>query len=190
MSTGWSFETRQIHAGQTPDPTTRPRPADLPDHVLRLRQHRARGEPVRAQGVREHLHPAQQPHHRRGGAAPGQPRGRRRRAAGGLRPVRRDPRPAQRRRGRRPHRLQPQPLRRHLQPVPLHLPQTGHPGQLRGEPGRPALVGAAVRPNTKRSSPRRSPTPSRTSWTSRAWPGWPTRRACRWWWTTPSPPPT
>ena len=34
MSDAWSFETKQIHAGQTPDEHhRRPRPADLPDHV-------------------------------------------------------------------------------------------------------------------------------------------------------------
>ena len=36
MSNGWSFETRQIHAGQIPGHHhRRPRAADLPDHVVR-----------------------------------------------------------------------------------------------------------------------------------------------------------
>ena len=35
--------------------------ADLPDHLLRVQRHRARGEPVRAQGVRQHLHPDHEP---------------------------------------------------------------------------------------------------------------------------------
>ena len=66
----WSFETRQLHAGQAPDPTTgRAGAADLPDHLLRVQRHRARGEPVRAQGVRQHLHPDHEPHPGRGRAA-------------------------------------------------------------------------------------------------------------------------
>ena len=41
----WGFETRQIHAGAAPDPTTGARAvADLPDDELRLPRHRARGE--------------------------------------------------------------------------------------------------------------------------------------------------
>ena len=35
MSEQWGFDTRQIHAGQEPDPTTGARAvADLPDHRL------------------------------------------------------------------------------------------------------------------------------------------------------------
>ncbi len=80
MNDGWSFETRQIHAGQTADADhRRPRPADLPDHVVRVQRHRARGEPVRAQGVRQHLHADHEPDAGRRRAARGQPRGRRRR---------------------------------------------------------------------------------------------------------------
>ncbi len=37
----WSFETKQVHAGQTPDGATNARAfADLPDHVVHVRQHR------------------------------------------------------------------------------------------------------------------------------------------------------
>ncbi len=78
-----------------------PRPADLPDDVLRLPRHRARGEPVRAQGVRQHLHPDHEPDPGRRRAADRQPRGRRRRACSwpAARPPRRSrsstsPRPA------------------------------------------------------------------------------------------------
>ena len=49
--------------GARPD-HRRPRAADLPDHVLRVQRHRARREPVRAQGVRQHLHPDHEPDRR------------------------------------------------------------------------------------------------------------------------------
>ena len=35
MSEDWGFETKQVHAGAVPDPTTGAR-ADLPDHELRV----------------------------------------------------------------------------------------------------------------------------------------------------------
>ena len=119
MSDGWSFETRQIHAGQAARRRhRRPRPADLPDDVLRLQRRRARGEPVRAQGVRQHLHADHEPDAGRRRAAHRQPRGRRRRAARRERPGRRDagasstsPRPAT------TSSSQPEPVRRHLQPA-------------------------------------------------------------------------
>ena len=60
--------------------------ADLPDHLLRVRRRRPCRLPVRAAGLRQHLHPHRQPHLRRAGGAH---RGARRRhggAGGGLRP--------------------------------------------------------------------------------------------------------
>ena len=57
-----------------------------------------------------------------------------------LRAGRRDPRHPEHRRGRRPLRLQRLALRRHLQPVPLHVPEAGHRGQLRRRPRRPRRV--------------------------------------------------
>ena len=39
----------------------RPRDADLPDHLVRLQQRRARAEPLRARRVRQHLHAHQEP---------------------------------------------------------------------------------------------------------------------------------
>ena len=74
----WSFETKQIHAGQAPDPP--PAPAPLPIYQttsLRVQRHRARGEPVRAQGVRQHLHPHHEPD-------PGRRRAAHRRLEGGV----------------------------------------------------------------------------------------------------------
>ena len=90
----WSFETRQIHAGQEPDTATGARALPIYQTTsLRLQGHRPRGEPVRAQGVRQHLHPDHEPDPGRGRAARRRPRGRRRRAARRLRarPPRRSP---------------------------------------------------------------------------------------------------
>ena len=62
LSASWSFETKQIHAGQSPDAGhARPGPADLPDHVLHLRQHRPRRRAVRAGRAGQHLHPDHEP---------------------------------------------------------------------------------------------------------------------------------
>ena len=64
------FTTRQLHAGQQPDPTTgSPRGADLSDHQLSVQEHRARGQSVRPEGIRQYLHPHHEPDHRRAGAA-------------------------------------------------------------------------------------------------------------------------
>ena len=169
----------------------RARPAHLPDHQLHVRQHRPRREPVRAQGVRQHLHPDHEPDPGRGRGAHRVPRGRRRGPPGRLRPGRRDPGAAQHRRGRRPHRVQPQPLRRHLQPVPLHASRSW---ASRSRSSRtPTTWTAGVPrsgPTRRRSSPRPSPTRRTTSSTSRASPASPMRRASRWSWTTPWPPRT
>ena len=66
----FGFATQQLHAGYSPDPTTgsRARPA-LPDHQLPVQEHRARRQSVRAQGTRQHLHPPDEPDHRRARAA-------------------------------------------------------------------------------------------------------------------------
>ncbi len=65
--------------------------ADLPDDQLRLPRRRARGEPLRAEGVRQHLHPADEPDDRRLREADGRARGRhggRRGRVGAWRPSR------------------------------------------------------------------------------------------------------
>ena len=82
MSNGWSFETRQIHAGQTPDPppaparcrSTRPRPTSsrTPTHAANLFALKEFGNIYTR---------IMNPTHGRGRAADRQPRGRRRRAA-------------------------------------------------------------------------------------------------------------
>ena len=98
-------QTRPRHPGPARRTGARPgdhgaRRADLRDHQLRLQEHRPRGEPLRPEGVRQHLLPADEPDQRRAGEAPGRA-GRRRR--------RRWPSPA----GRRPspRRSSPSPTR-------------------------------------------------------------------------------
>ena len=53
----FGFETLCLHAGQIPDAgDRRARGADLPDHVVRVRLGRARGEPVQPADLRQRLH--------------------------------------------------------------------------------------------------------------------------------------
>ena len=91
--------------------------ADLPDDELSVPRHRARREPVRAEGARQHLHPHHEPDQRRAGAAGRRARRRRRGLGarlgpGGLAVCRQ-----QHRAGRRQFRQLDRPLRRHLEPV-------------------------------------------------------------------------
>ena len=134
--------------GARPD-HRRPRAADLPDDVLRLRRRRARGEPVRAGGVRQHLHAHHEPDagRRRGPLAA---------LEGGVgalllatRAGRRDDRDAQPRRGRRPHRLQPALYGGTYNLFHYTLPKLGIEVDLRRGPRRPRRWRAAIRPNTK-----------------------------------------
>ena len=71
-------ETQALHAGQKPDPATnaRARP-DLRHDLVRVRRRRPRRAPVRAPGVRQHLHPDHEPDQRRVRAAGRRARGRR-----------------------------------------------------------------------------------------------------------------
>ena len=141
MSNAWSFETRQIHAGQEPDSATGARcPAHLPDDVVRLPQRRKRRQPLRPRRTCADLHPDRQPHPGRRGAAGGEPGGRTRGAAAQLRPGRGDVRDPEHRRGRRPRGGQPQPVRRHLQPAGPHAEEVRHLRDVRGGPGQPGAV--------------------------------------------------
>ena len=125
-------ETQALHAGQAPDPTTHARAVPIyATTSLRLRRRRPRGAPVRAPGVREHLHPDHEPDDRRVRGARRGPRGRRRGPRPRVRPGGRDPRDPQPRPRRPEHRLQLEPLRRHVQPVPLHAAQARHRGEVR-----------------------------------------------------------
>ncbi len=114
----FGFRTRALHAGGTPDADDRrPRRADLPDDVLRLRGHPGCRRPLRAAEVRQHLLPHRQPDRRRVRGAHRQPRGRHRRRRHGQRAW---PREfitfACARRRRRPHRRLRRALRRHRSP--------------------------------------------------------------------------
>ena len=162
MSDGWSFETRQIHAGQTPDPATGARAAaDLPDDVLRLPRHRARREPVRAQGARQHLHADHEPD-------PGRRRAAHRRAS------RAASAPCSSPAGRPPRRSRSSTSpRRATTSSPARAstaarttcsttrcPSSGIEVSLRRRPGRPRVRGAPRSARTpRRSSPRRSRNP-------------------------------
>ena len=103
----------------------RGRGADLPDHLLPVPRHRARRQPVRAQGARQHLHPHHEPDQRRAGAADRRARRRRRRrwrvgsgqAASAFAVQNIAP-------GRRQHRQLDRSLRRHLEPVRQHAAAT------------------------------------------------------------------
>ena len=133
----WRFETKQIHSGAAARPGDEgPRHADLPDHVVRVRQRRPRGEPLRARRVRQHLHAHPEPDAGRRRGAPRRARGRHRRPPARERPGGRDRRGAQHRRGRRPHRLVELDLRRHVQPLQVHARQARHRDDVRREPGR------------------------------------------------------
>ncbi len=78
----WGFETRQIHAGAVPDPTTGAAGrSHLPDDELHVPRHGPRGGALRAGGVREHLHQDHEPDPGRVRGADRVPRRWRRRAS-------------------------------------------------------------------------------------------------------------
>ena len=93
------FDTIALHGGQTPDPTTGARAVPIyqtTSYVFHDADHAAR--PVRAPGIRQHLHAHHESDHRRAGAARGAARRRRRGSGHGLGSGRRDPRDPERRR--------------------------------------------------------------------------------------------
>ncbi len=58
MSSDWAFETKQIHAGQTPDEATNARALPIyqtTSYTFNSTAHAA--EPLRAERTRQHLHP-------------------------------------------------------------------------------------------------------------------------------------
>ena len=64
-SAGWSFETKQIHAGQHPTRPPTPGPCRSTRPPPTSSRHRPRRDAVRAGGVRQHLHPDHEPDPRR-----------------------------------------------------------------------------------------------------------------------------
>ena len=77
--TGWGFETRQIHAGQEPDPATGARAVPIYQTTSYVvPRQRPRGQPVRAGRDRQHLHAHHEPDAGRVRGPHRQPRGRHR----------------------------------------------------------------------------------------------------------------
>ncbi len=181
VTDGWSFETRQIHAGQAPDAATGARALPIyqtTSFVFRDAEHAANLFALKELGniYTRIMNPTQDAVEQRiasleGGVG---------RAARRERSGRRDDRDPQPRRERRPHRLEPEPVRRHVQPLPLHAAEARHRGDLRRGPRRPRVAGVPrCGPTPRPSSGRRSRTRSRTSSTSRVSPASRTRPASR-----------
>ena len=79
--TAWAFETKQVHAGQTPDTATGARALPIYQTTsYAFRRHRPRRRAVRPRRAGQHLHPHHEPHPGRGRAAHRRPRRRCRRA--------------------------------------------------------------------------------------------------------------
>ena len=90
----WGFETRQIHAGAVPDPTTGARAVPIyqtTSYTFRDTAHAAALFGLEELG--QHLHPHHEPHPGRLRGADRRARGRRGRAGRGQRPGGRDGRP-------------------------------------------------------------------------------------------------
>ena len=136
------------------------RRADLSDHLLRLRRHRARRQSFQPAALRQHLYAHHEPDHGGVRGAHGVARTRRRRAGGGERPggaVHRHHQPA--RRGRRDRRVQ-EPVRRHLHAVRRQLPAAGDQHDFRrsrtirrisAAPSRRARACSTARPSATRA---------------------------------------
>ncbi len=143
-------ETMVLHAGPRSDAATGAVAVPIYQTTsYQFRRHGARGQPVRAQGLRQHLLAHHEPDQRCAGAEDCRA-GRRRGGAGGqLRPGglgAGDPEPVP---AGRQHRELHRPLRRHLEPVRQHAAVHGHRGALRrsGGPG-------GVPPGHRRPHPR------------------------------------
>ena len=127
----------------------RPGPADLPDDLVHVQRCDPRGEPVRAQGVRQHLHPHHEPDPGGRGGARGLAGGRRGCAAGQLRPGRGDAGHPQRGRGRGSRRVLPSLYGGTYNLFHYTLPKLGIEVTFVEDPDDLDSWRAAVRPNTK-----------------------------------------
>ena len=191
MSEQWGFETRQIHAGQEPDPATGARAVPIYQTTsYQFRDTDPRRQPVRAGRDRQHLHPDHEPHagRVRGPRSPSLEGGtddRRRhprRARRGVGPGGRDARHPEPGRGRASHIVSSAvALRRHLQPLPLHASRSSgidvtfvdDPDDLDAVARRgPAEHQGVLRRDHRQPA-------ATTCSTSRASPASPTRTACR-----------
>ena len=199
MSDNWGFETKQIHVGGEPDPTTGARAVPIyqttsfefrdTDHAANL---------FGARRGRQHLHPHHEPD-------PGCARGASQRARGWLHHGDRHPGCTRRRVGAgrrdagppdlvrvgRPRRRVGVAVRRHLQPAALHAAEDGDRGDVHRRSRRPRRVARRRSRTTPRCSTARcSPTRGTTSSTSRTSPTSPTSTASRSSSTTPCRPRT
>ena len=146
----WSFETRQIHAGQEQaDPATGARALPIYQTTSYVFNDTDHAKNLFALSELGNIYTRIMNPTRRGREAARLPRGRRRRAPAQLRHVRDILRDRQHRGGRRPRRREPGALRRDVQPVPEHPAEARHRGDLRREHRRPGVWRAATRPNTK-----------------------------------------
>ena len=123
----WSFETKQVHAGQTPDIATNARALPIyqtTSYTFNSTEHAAALFGLAEPGniYTRIMNPTQDVVEQRIAALEG--------GVAALflsvRPGRRDVRDPQPRQRRRPHRVQPAAVRRHVQPVPLHAAQARH----------------------------------------------------------------
>ena len=144
----------------------RRRGADLSDDLLPVQFDRTRGQPVRAEGIRQHLHPHHEPDAGRAGGARCGARRRRGGAGAGVGPGGLAVCRAEHLPRRRQFRLLDRHLRRHLEPVRQHHEHDGHRVPLRRS-GRPRKLP----PRHRRQDPlllRRDPAQSRSSRCSRS----------------------
>ena len=137
----WAFETKQVHAGQTPDIATNARALPIyqtTSYTFNSTEHAAALFGLAEPGniYTRIMNPTQDVVEQRIAALEGGVAALFL-ASGQAAETPRDPQPRQR---GRPHRLQPAAVRRHLQPVPLHAAQDRHRGQLRRGRRRPGLV--------------------------------------------------
>ena len=140
-TSAWSFETKQVHAGAAPDPTTNARATPIyqtTSFTFRDTQHAADLFGLAEPGniYTRIMNPTQDVLEQRVAALEGGDR----RGRAGQRSGRRDadvPDPGER---RRPHRLECLAVRRHVQPAALHVPQARHRRHLRRRPRRPRCL--------------------------------------------------
>ncbi len=153
----WSFETKQVHAGAAPDPTTGARATPIyqtTSYAFRDTEHAADLFGLAELGniYTRIMNPTQDVLEQRVAALEGGVAA----VAFASGQAAADPRDPQHRRGRRPLRLQRLALRRHLQPVPLHAAEAGHRGHVRRRPRRRSTRGAPRSARTPScSTPRR-----------------------------------
>ena len=178
----WGFETRQIHAGAAPDPTTGARATPIyqtTSYTFRDTAHAAALFGLAELGniYTRIMNPTQAVFEERIAALEGGVAA----LAVCQRAGRRVDRPAQPGRERRARRLVRLALRRDLQPLPLHPAQAGGRGHLRRRPRRPRRLAVGHPARTpRRSTPRPSATPRVTSSTSPGCRPSPTSTRSRW----------